>query len=103
MRAAGQLEKTDEFYAEPGGLDAWRLQLKEPMISVYAKANGKEPDFTNFAQVHPCLYTYIHVYVYVCIYTYIYVYTYMYIYIYTYLCIFIYIYIYAYTYIYTCI
>jgi len=93
MRAAGQLEKTDEFYVEPGGLDTWRLQLKEPMISAYAKANGKEPDFTNFAQVYPYLYIYIHVYVYV--YTYICITIFMCIYICIYMCICIYVHIYV--------
>jgi len=33
-------------------LDSWRLDTSlKPMNSAYAAANGKEPDFTNFAQI----------------------------------------------------
>ncbi len=31
--------------------DSWECKLSKPLRSVYTVSNGKEPDFTNYAQV----------------------------------------------------
>lgn len=45
----GELEESSPFYPTPKNGMEWKPTMK-PMRSAYALKNGKEPDFTNYAQ-----------------------------------------------------
>mmetsp|Transcript_7225 Transcript_7225/g.17008 ORF Transcript_7225/g.17008 Transcript_7225/m.17008 type:complete len:383 (+) Transcript_7225:94-1242(+) len=48
----GKLDAAHPDHPPPRQDDPWKMELEEGMESAYAKVQGREPDFTNYAQIN---------------------------------------------------